>query len=278
MSHLEVLGLTKSFPGRGRWRGRDRHPAVRDVSFAIERGRTIGIVGESGAGKSTLARMILRLLEPDAGTVHVAGVDLRALRRRDLRSFRARTRMVFQDPYSSLDPTMVVSAVVAEPLKIHTDLDAEGRHDRVAGLFERVGLQTHQMDRYPYELSGGQLQRVAVARAIATEPELVVCDEPVAALDMSIRAQVINLLQDLQAEREITYVFISHDLSLVRLIADEVAVMCAGQIVEHQPVDCLFDAPEHPYTRQLLEAVPPADPRQRGSRVSSSLQPEPISS
>lgn len=259
---LTVEGLHKSF-GHRRGKGPRRPPAVEGVGFSLRAGETLAIVGESGAGKSTVGRMVLRLIDPDAGTIRFDGVDLRSLGTRELRRMRSRMQMIFQDPYSSLNPKVTVGAAVAEPLMFHTNLRPRERAVEALKLLERVGIRADQIDRFPYEMSGGQLQRVAIARALATKPALVVCDEPTASLDVSIQAQVINLLLDLQAERGMSYLFISHNLSLVRNFADHIAVMRDGQIVEAKPADELFENPTHPYTRQLLTAVPVPDPRAR---------------
>jgi ABC-type oligopeptide transport system ATPase subunit len=263
---LEVKGLCKSYRQRlSARRGDDDgwFHAVRDVDISVARGETFAVVGESGAGKSTVGRMVLRLIEPDAGTVVLNGVDILALKPRELRRARAGMQMVFQDPYSSLDPKLTIAASVGEPLSALTSMTREERESKVYQLLQRVGLSADYLDRYPYELSGGQLQRVAVARAISTDPAIVVCDEPVAALDMSIRAQVLNLLKELQEERGISYVFISHDLSLVSVLAHRVAVMRAGRIVEEGPAEQLFKEPAHEYTRELLQSVPSTNPRRR---------------
>ena len=262
---LEAYGLRKSFSvsrdiiGRtNRW-----EHAVKDVSVTVQRGETVALLGESGAGKSTVGRMLLRLIEPDAGTIHFNGRDIRSLNSKDLRAVRAKARMIFQDPFVSLNPRMVVGDSVGEPLILHERLRGPDRSKRVRDLFERVGLAAQDMDRYPFEFSGGQLQRIAVARAIATNPDIIVCDEPVAALDMSLRAQVINLLCDLQKERGIALLFVSHDLSLVRLLADRVAVMYRGRVVEQGDAHEVFRAPQHPYTQALFAAVPVPDPDRR---------------
>lgn len=253
MSLLQVDGLTKTFRRR---RGEPGHRAVDGVSFTIARGETLALVGESGAGKSTTGRLILRLIEPDAGTVVLGGTDVRALERSALRAFRRRAQMIFQDPYSSLDPRVPIGTSVAEPLAVHRIGTRQERRDRAADLLERAGIGSHLLNRYPAQLSGGQLQRAAIARALMTDPELIVCDEPVSALDVSIRAQVVNLLSDLQAERGISYLFITHDLALVEAFAHKVAVMRNGRIVEQAPVDQLFRDPRQDYTRELLDAVP----------------------
>lgn len=260
---MDVAGLSKSFRGRGgRLRRRDNSVhAVDDVSFHIERGETLALVGESGAGKSTVGRLVLRLIEPDDGTVNFDGLDVRAQSRRELRKLRRRMQMVFQDPYSSLNPRMQVSECVAEPLLVHFGTDRTERDLVVAATLDRVGLGPRFLDRYPVELSGGQLQRVAIARALTVQPELIVCDEPTAALDVSVQAQVMNLLGDLQRDLGLSYLFITHDLALVDVIADRVAVMSRGRIVESGPVAEVLRAPTEPYTRQLVAAVPRAVPR-----------------
>ena len=266
---LEATGLTKSFPAGTNLLGRPtgwRH-AVRGVDLRVARGETLAVVGESGAGKSTVGRLVLRLIEPDAGQVSLDGIDVLSLRAKPLRALRKRMQMIFQDPYGSLDPRMVVEDAVGEPLTVHFGTKGEARRRKVLELLDRVGIGEHQAERYPYEFSGGQLQRIAIARALAVEPDLIVCDEPVAALDVSIRAQVVNLLHELQRERGVAYVFVSHDLSLVRLIASRVAVMYQGSVVEEGETATLFANPRHPYTRALLDVIPVADPRRRAARV-----------
>ncbi|HET6968573.1 MAG TPA: oligopeptide/dipeptide ABC transporter ATP-binding protein [Ornithinibacter sp.] len=266
---LEASGLTKSFPVGRNLLGRPtgwRH-AVRGVDLRVARGETLAVVGESGAGKSTVGRLLLRLVEPDGGRVRLDGIDVLSLRAKQLRALRKRMQMIFQDPYASLDPKMVVEDAVAEPLTVHFGMTEAERRRRVRELLDRVGIGEHQAERYPYEFSGGQLQRIAIARALAVEPDLIVCDEPVAALDVSIRAQVVNLLHELQRERGVAYVFISHDLSLVRLIAQRVAVMYQGSVVEDGATASLFANPRHPYTRALLDVIPVADPRRRADRT-----------
>ncbi|HSV83260.1 MAG TPA: ATP-binding cassette domain-containing protein [Ramlibacter sp.] len=262
---LEVRGLRKSYrqPWLNRGSGDGWFHAVKNVSLSLNRGETYAVVGESGAGKSTLGRLILRLIEPDAGSVICEGRDMLALPPRQLRLARAGMQMVFQDPYSSLDPKMSIGASVAEPLVALTPMAASEREARVADLLTRVGLGGDFLHRFPHELSGGQLQRVAIARAISTNPGLVVCDEPVAALDMSIRAQVLNLLRDLQEERGISYIFITHDLSLVSVLAHEVAVMRLGEVVEQGNAEQVFRDPQQAYTRELLRSIPSTTPRRR---------------
>ncbi|OLT10391.1 peptide ABC transporter ATP-binding protein [Actinomadura sp. CNU-125] len=266
---LEATGLTKSFPTGHSLIGRPTGwtHAVRGVDLRVARGQTLAVVGESGAGKSTVGRLVLRLIRPDAGTVTLDGTDVLAQPAKRMRALRKRMQMIFQDPYSSLDPRMVVAQAVGEPLTVHFGLGGTELRQRVLELLDRVGIAEHQTERYPHEFSGGQLQRIAIARALAVEPDLVVCDEPVAALDVSIRAQVINLLRELQRERGVAYVFVSHDLSLVRMIADRIAVMYRGEIVEEADTATLFADPRHPYTRTLLDAVPVADPRRRPPRT-----------
>ena len=250
---LEVDGLVKQFPARG---GSVR--AVDDVSFTVAAGETLGVVGESGSGKSTLARLLVRLLEPTSGIIRLDGVDVAHLRRRALRALRRRVQIVFQDPYSSLDPRLSVRTIVAEPLRIaHRGRDVR---DRVPEVLSLVGLGPEHEARYPHELSGGQRQRVGIARALVVEPEILVLDEPVTALDGSIQAQILNLLSRLQRELGLSYLFIAHDLAVVRHLADRVAVMHLGRIVETAPTDELFAAPAHPYTQALLSASPVPDP------------------
>ncbi len=274
---LEVQNLKKHFPIRSglvfqRAVGGVR--AVDDVSFSIDRGETLALVGESGCGKSTTARTVLRLLEPTSGRIIFDGADITDVGARELRKLRREMQIVFQDPYASLNPRQTLKAILREPLKIH-GLKDEGSVDR---LLERVGLAAEFGDRYPHEFSGGQRQRVGIARAISLNPKLVVCDEPVSALDVSIQAQVINLLEDLQADLGLTYLFIAHDLSVVRHIATNVAVMYLGTIVEMADRDTLFERPAHPYTQALISAVPIPDPikeRQRHRVIITGDVPSP---
>lgn len=260
MSLLEVEGLSKSFAVKRDVLGRvrERHPAVRDVTFSVDRGETLALVGESGAGKSTTARLVLRLIQPDTGRIAFDGVDVMGLERRALRDIRQRMQMIFQDPTSSLDPRITVGESIAEPMVVFRkrSMSARQRVDQTSWLLERVGLSARHADRYPSEMSGGQLQRIAIARALTLSPDLLVCDEPVASLDMSVRAQVLNLMGDLQEEFGLAYLFITHDLSLVRVIADHVAVMRMGEIVEQGRQEEVFTAPKRTYTRELLSAVP----------------------
>jgi peptide/nickel transport system ATP-binding protein/oligopeptide transport system ATP-binding protein len=268
VSLLEVEHLSKRYPVRRNAFGRARSwfSAVDDVSFTIEKGETLAVVGESGAGKSTTGRLVLRLIEPDEGGIRFDGTDVRALDSGDLRKMRLRMQMVFQDPYSSLDPHLPVGESVAEPLLVHFKMGRKERMRTAAELLEKVGMSGDALERYPAELSGGQLQRAAIARALTMRPELIVADEPVAALDVSVRAQVLNLMHDLQQELGIAYLFITHDLSLVQVIADRIVVMSKGRIVEQGPVEQIFAAPAEEYTASLLAAVPiPVPPSLRAA-------------
>ena len=234
--------------------------AVDGVTFNVKRGETLGLVGESGCGKSTTGKAILQLNRPTAGSVNFAGTDLTRVRGRALRTYRRRMQMIFQDPYASLNPRMSVGSIVSEPITIHKLARGQEKRERVHNLLQTVGLNPYFASRYPHEFSGGQRQRIGIARALAVEPEFIVCDEPVSALDVSIQAQIINLLQDLQDEFNLTYLFIAHDLSVVRHISDRVAVMYLGHIMELTDRDTIFDDPLHPYTKALLSAVPIPDP------------------
>ena len=263
---LEVRDLVKHFPARGSLLRRDQVHAVCGVSFDLGRGQTLGLVGESGCGKSTTGRLVLRLLDATSGSVRFEGADVMAASKRQLRSMRERMQMVFQDPFGSLNPRMTVRSIVAEPLRIHRRFGRNGPA-RVNDLLERVGLTVEHASRYPHEFSGGQRQRIGIARALALDPDLLVLDEPVSALDVSIQAGVVNLLEDLQAQHGLTYVFIAHDLSVVRHIADQVAVMYLGRIVEIGSRDEVYKRASHPYTQALLSAVPVPDPdRERARR------------
>ena len=266
---LDVRGLSKSFPvRRGVLRRRTGSVrAVDDVSLTIGPGETLGLVGESGSGKSTTARLVLRLIEADAGRILFEGQDLRALDAARLRGVRRRIQMVFQDPYSSLDPLSPVLDIVAEPLDVHHRFGRAERRARVAELLAQVGLRAEAAERYPREFSGGQRQRIAIARAIALDPRLIVADEPVSALDVSTQAQVVNLMQDLQDRLGVSYLFIAHDLSVVRHISHRIAVMYLGGVVEVGPSREIVTAPRHPYTQALLSAVPSANPRAQRERT-----------
>jgi len=262
VKQLKVQGLRKSFAVRHDWLGRPaRHvDAVRGVALEIRGAETLALVGESGSGKSTVARLILQLIRPDAGSVELDGEPIVGLRGAGLRRMRRRLQMIFQDPYSSLDPTLSIRDILAEPLRVHHGAAASGSRQVLEALLEDVGLPPDFLARMPHELSGGQRQRVAIARALAVEPEFIVCDEIVSALDVSTRAQILNLLQKLQAEHGLSFLFITHDLSIVRCIATRVAVMYLGRIVEQGSVEEVFTRPVHPYTEALLAAVPVLDP------------------
>jgi oligopeptide transport system ATP-binding protein len=266
---LEVEDLTRHFNVRrglvlGKTVGVVR--AVDGISFTIDRGQTLALVGESGCGKSTTARLVLRLIEPTAGTIRFEGADITDMRGDPLRKLRRRMQIVFQDLFASLNPRMTVGEILEEPLIVHGIGNRVARRARVNQLLGLVGLASYHAQRYPHEFSGGQRQRIGIARALAVEPALVVCDEPVSALDVSIQAQVVNLLKDLQARLGLSYLFIAHDLAVVKHMADRVAVMYLGQIVEIAPKDVLFSEPRHPYTRTLMTAIPRPDPHRHGAR------------
>jgi oligopeptide transport system ATP-binding protein len=267
MALLEVRQLGKQYEQRALWRKTRVTHAVRDVSFTIEAGETFGLVGESGSGKTTTGRCLLRLVEPTTGEVRFKGEDLLSLDRKTLRARRRQMQMVFQDPYASLNPRHRVSTILTEPLVIHRVGTPAARLARAADLLELVGLDRDALARYPHEFSGGQRQRIGIARALALEPSFIVADEPVSALDVSVQAQIVNLLAELQQQLSLTYLFISHDLRLVRHICTRVAVMYRGRIVELAPVAALFETPAHPYTRALLSAVPVPDPDVAPERV-----------
>jgi oligopeptide transport system ATP-binding protein len=255
---LEVKNLKKHFPiKKGLLLKTVGHvKAVDDVSFFVKPGETLGLVGESGCGKSTLGRSVIRLYEPTSGEIKFKGKDFRALKGNDLRKLRKDIQMIFQDPYASLDPRMTVGQILKQPFEIHGLLSADEREKRVQALLEEVGLKSAHVNRYPHEFSGGQRQRISIARAIALEPELIICDEPVSALDVSIQAQILNLLKDLQKRMNLTLIFISHDLSVIEHVCDRIAVMYLGRIVEEATRDELFQNPQHPYTQALIDAIP----------------------
>jgi peptide/nickel transport system ATP-binding protein len=268
MPLLEVQHLVKEFGNRaGFLRKTHVVRAVNDVSFVIDEGETFGLVGESGSGKTTTGRCILRLVEPTSGEVRFKGEDVLRFSRSRMREARRDMQIVFQDPYSSLNPRMRVGKIVEEPFVIHRIGSRVERRARVAELFELVGLDPAQLSRYPHQFSGGQRQRIGLARALALNPSLVIADEPVSALDVSVQAQVVNLLMDLQQRLKLTYLFIAHDLRLVQHICDRVAVMYLGRIVEMGPTHQLFEAPAHPYTRALLSAIPVPDPAAARQRI-----------
>ncbi len=259
---LRAEHLVKEFPVKG-----GTVHAVSDVSFAIAKGETLGLVGESGCGKSTLGKLLLDLIPPTSGKVWFKGQDLSTLKGERLRALRRGMQMIFQDPYASLDPRMSVGQIIMEPLKAHrVGKGRAERADMVRELMEQVGLWPEFFSRYPHQFSGGQRQRIGIARALALNPELIICDEPVSALDVSIQAQILNLLSDLQAQRGLTYLFISHDLNVVRYLSDRVIVMFLGQVCELSPTEALYAEPRHPYTRFLLEAVPQPDPLRRDEK------------
>jgi oligopeptide/dipeptide ABC transporter ATP-binding protein len=269
MPLLEVKNLTKYFPIKKGILSRTvgEVKAVDGVSFTLEKGKTLGLVGESGCGKTTVGRSLLRLLEPTSGEVIVNGKDLLAMDKEELRKMRASLQIIFQDPFSSLDPRMSVGEIIAEPIRNHLRSSRAEIKERVAYLMDRVGLHADQMSRYPHEFSGGQRQRIGIARALALNPLLIVCDEPVSALDVSIQAQVMNLLAQLQEQMDLSYLFIAHDLSVVEHISDRVAVMYLGRIVEVASDQDLYEKPLHPYTQALLSAVPIPDPDIHKQRI-----------
>lgn len=273
-------GLVKHFVARRTVLGTPASvvKAVDGLSLAVRSGETLALVGESGCGKSTVGRLVLRLIEPTAGAIRFAGLDLSTMNASTLRRFRARAQLIFQDPYASLNPRLTVGETLAEPLLLHTDLSSGDRRRRVGELLETVGLRPDHAQRYPHEFSGGQRQRIAIARALAPSPQLIVCDEPVSALDVSIRSQVLNLLRDLQQKLGLAYIFISHDLAVVKHIADRIAVMYLGRIVETGESEAIFNEPRHPYTRALLSAIPvPAPTSDRRRRLLPGDPPSPIS-
>ncbi len=266
---LEAEGLVKHFPAERSLFGRPTAfvKAVEGVSFSVDAGETLALVGESGCGKSTVSRLALRLIEPDQGRIRFEGRDLLGLDASELRAFRRKAQLIFQDPYASLNPRMTVSQILTEPLALHDLVPAAARRERVEQILRLVGLEPRVARRYPHEFSGGQRQRIAIARALAVEPKLIICDEPVSALDVSIRSQILNLLRDLQDRLGLAYIFVSHDLAVVKHIADRVAVMNLGKIVETAETEALFASPRHPYSRALLSAIPVPKPRAKRNRM-----------
>lgn len=276
---LDVRGLSKHFATKQGLLGRSGHPvrAVDGVNFTIKAGETLGLVGESGCGKSTTGKLILRLQDPTAGEILWNGQRIEALNQTELRPVRRELQAVFQDPYASLNPRIRAADIVTEPLRNYEKLTDAQAQERAAGLFARVGLRVDQMIKYPFEFSGGQRQRLGIARALSVQPKLIVCDEPVSALDVSVQAQVINLMMDLQQEFNLSYLFIAHDLAVVEHISHRVAVMYLGRIVEIAPKRAIFTKPQHPYTEALLESVPVPDPTaRRERRVLTGDVPSPI--
>lgn len=279
MSLLEVKDLVKHFQVTSDKLGAKASvvKAVDGLSFSVEKGSTLGLVGESGCGKSTTGRAIMKLIEATSGSVKFEGQEVLKMRGKDLKAFRRDVQFIFQDPYASLNPRFTVGEIIAEPLRIHKMGNKKERTAKVKELLETVGLNPEHINRYPHEFSGGQRQRIGIARALALEPKLIICDEPVSALDVSIQAQVLNLLEKLQKEFGIAYLFIAHDLSVVQHISDEVAVMYLGKIVEKTDWRTLYEAPHHPYTQSLLSAVPIPDPDVQSQRARILLEGDPPS-
>lgn len=274
---VEVHGLTKSF--RVKKKGLFEKPgeirAVDGISCSIPVGTTLGVVGESGSGKTTAARTMLRLIEPDSGSITIDGTNITAIPRNDLRKFRKRMQIVFQDPYGSLNPRMTAGKIISEPLKIHTELGRRELRERTFELLELVGLSREYADRYPHEFSGGQRQRIGIARAIALNPSFIILDEPVSALDVSIQGQILNLLMDLQEKLHLTYLFVAHNLAVVEQMSDRIAVMYLGRIVEENSRDGIYREPLHPYTQNLIKSIPEAKPVKHGFAVLRGEIPSP---
>lgn len=282
---LEVSGLKKYFPvNRGFFsKNKSYVKAVDDVSFCISKGETLGLVGESGCGKTTCGRTVLKLYEPTAGKIVYGGRDITKLGKNDMTEYRKKMQIIFQDPYASLDPRMTVGDIVGEPIDVHNIMGKKERMERIQYLLNRVGLNSEHANRYPHEFSGGQRQRIGIARALAVNPEFIVCDEPISALDVSIQAQVVNMLEDLQQELGLTYLFIAHDLSMVKHISHRVGVMYLGKMVELAESNELYSNPQHPYTKALLSAIPLPDPDEAeqkkrivlGGEIPSPIDPPP---
>jgi len=266
---LDVCNLEKYFPVRGGIFQRviAQVRAVDDVSFSIEKGRTLGLVGESGCGKSTLGRAVLRLHEPTGGQIFVDGRDITGLRRNQLDEYRRRMQIIFQDPFASLSPRRTVAQIIREPLDVHRIGTPDERERRVIDLLADVGMGAEVRDRYPHEFSGGQRQRIGIARALALDPDFIVADEPVSALDVSVQSQVLNLIAELKKKRGIAFLFISHDLAVIQHVSDEIGVMYLGRLVEQASVDDLYNEPKHPYTQALMSAIPVPDPAGKRSRI-----------
>ena len=266
---LEVEGLKKYFEIEKDFFGRPTRylKAVDNINFKLKKGTTIGVVGESGCGKTTLGRTILKLYESNGGTIKFNGEDITKFSKKEMRALRTKMQLIFQDPYSSLPPRMTIGSIIAEAVRVHNIVPKEQVTEYVMEIMKKCGLQPQHYDRYPHEFSGGQRQRICIARALAVKPELVVCDEPVSALDVSIQAQIINLLKELQIKDELTYIFISHDLSVVKYITDEIMVMYLGNVMEKGETDQIFDNPLHPYTKALFSAVPVPDPNVKMNRI-----------
>ncbi len=278
MSILSAKGLKKYYRSADGFfmRGNRQLRAVDGVDIDLEKGKTLGLVGESGCGKSTLARLLLRLEEPTEGTLEIEGTDFLSLKGRELRRARRKIQMIFQDPYSSLNPRLTVGSTIAEGIRIHKLAKGADIERRVGELLDKVGLPRAAYSRYPHEFSGGQRQRVGIARALAVEPDIIVADEPVSALDVSVQAQIINLLADLQNDMGLTYLFVAHDLSVVEHVSDRISVMYLGRIVESAPAKELFSAPMHPYTQGLLASIPTATPGRRVKAAISGDVPSPV--
>lgn len=258
---VEAKELQKYFPVKNFFgKSKQEVRAVDRISFSIRKGETFGLVGESGCGKSTLGRTLIRMYEPTGGKIYYDGVDITTLKGKQLHTYRRKMQIIFQDPYSALDPHHNVREIICEPLALEGKLSSDEMEERVVSLLKTVGMKPEDMEKYAYEFSGGQRQRIGIARALAVRPEFVLCDEPISALDVSIQAQVINMLEDLQQEFGLTYLFVAHDLSMVRHISDRIGVMYLGNIVEISESDELYDNPQHPYTKALLSAIPIADP------------------
>lgn len=278
---IEVKNLKKYFQVKGEVFNRDKKyvKAVDDVSFYIKKGETFGLVGESGCGKSTLGRSITRLYDVTEGDIFFEGTNIAKLNKKQMKGFYSKIQTIFQDPYSSLNPNMTVRELVSEPLVLHTKLKKDEIKNKVKELLEVVGLSEADMDKFPYEFSGGQRQRIGIARAISTEPDFILCDEPISALDVSIQAQVVNMLEDLQKELKLTYLFVAHDLSMVKHISDRIGVMYLGKLVEISDSNELYENPLHPYTKGLLSAIPIADPKRANKSEISLIKgdiPSPI--